>query len=120
MPPGAFNAYGSEGPWFAAHSGSGLPCDDPLLFGDVRDDLEEARRHRIARWDVEAGGTLFYTFGMVTVLYTVVRPATVHGSGCLWRATYTSHGGNVLWHYMEFIRGQMRLRHREEFIVYPP
>ena len=119
-PPGSMNRYGSEGPWFAADAETGLPCDNPLLYQEVIEDLAAARAHRLWAWDMARGETLFYTFGRVTVIYTVESPVEGQGSGCDWRVTYISHAGTVLWFYMVFARHEMRMNTRSWFTIYPP
>ena len=119
-PPGSMNQYGSEGPWFAANAETGLPCDNPLLYQEVKEDLEAARDHRMSAWRNNRGETVYYTFGGVTVIYTVVLPVTEMGSGCDWQATYVSHAGTVLWFYMGFARRTLRMHSSSTFTVYPP
>ena len=107
-------------PWIATNATTGMPSQQ-FLFDEVSQDLTAALKHRLDPDTVyhPCDTTLWFTFGKVTVTYTVVEAIGSQGSGCTWRVRYVSHGGKILWLKTNFVTGQCRHRVCDEFTIYP-
>ena len=80
-----------EGRWIPTDALTGIPLDsNSQVYSAVQDDLRHALRHRVDDWNLGEGETRFFTFGQVTVTYTVVEPISDQGSGCTFRTQYVS------------------------------
>ena len=111
-------------PWIATNATTGMPSpEQDRLFDEVSQDLTAALAHRLeAELDTAfhpCDATLRFSFGKVSVAYTVVEAISEQGRGCTWREQYVSHAHNILWLKTIFVRGECRHRVCDEFEIYP-
>ena len=107
-------------PWFPTSATTGEPINDASEYQDKWQDLDRARRHRVDRYDLKTGQTIFETFGKVTVTYTVTQEMKGQGSGCTYQAKYVSDGGTIVWFHTIYKRHELRHCANDTFTVFPP
>ena len=107
-------------PWFSSYATTGVPLNDAWEYEDKWYDLKQARRHRVDRYDLTTGQTIFETFGKVTVIYIVTQQQDGDGTGCTYRAKYMSDGGTIVWFHTIYNRHELRHCPNDTFTVFPP
>ena len=107
-------------PWFATSATTGAPINDASEYWEKWWDLDQARRHRVDRYDLTTGQTIFAVFGKVTVAYTVTQQQCGQGGGCEYQVRYVSDGGTILWFHTVYNRHKLEHYLNDTFTVYPP
>ena len=107
-------------PWFPTYATTGVPIHDASEYKDKGSDLEQARRHRVDRYDLTIGQSIFETFGKVTVAYTVTQQPDGQGGGCEYQVRYASDGGTILWFHTKYDMHGWGHYKDDTITVYPP